>query len=123
MMMIAEQGALVPMNPPSAPQEDHPAFYPACSLECRLRGNSSARTAMAFKALQWIVFAFRLLSLDAALMTRTNTEVGIQSRCTEPIEALFESRAELEELCAGLLITWSNGLIEFCDVDLKTLVS
>lgn len=52
-------------------------------------------------------------------MTRTNTELGIQSRCTEPIEALFESRAELEELCAGLSITRSN---EFCDADLKTLV-
>jgi len=103
----------------------HPTFYPAYSLECRLRGNNSARTAMTLKALQWIAFAFQPLSLDelfAALTTRTNTERDIQGRCTVPIEALLESRAGLEELCAGLLITRSNGLIEFCDADLKTFV-
>jgi hypothetical protein len=80
---------------------------------------------MTLKALQWTAFAFRPLSLDelfAALTIRTNTELDVQGRCTAPIEALLESRAELEELCAGLLITRSNGLIEFCDADLKTFV-
>jgi hypothetical protein len=57
-----------------------------------------------------------------ALTARTNTDLGIQSRCTEPIETLLESRPELEELYAGLLVTQPNRPIEFCDTDLKALV-
>ena len=77
---------------------------------------------LAFKALPWIAFAFQPLHLGetfAALTTRMNAVLGIQGRYTEPVEALLESGVELEELCAALLITLPNGLIEFCDADLS----
>jgi Ankyrin repeats (3 copies) len=79
---------------------------------------------MTLKALRWAAFALRTLSLDelfTALVTKTKVDSATQTDLDEQVSALT-SKADLEDLCSGLLTIQPNGLIEFCNGDLRTFV-
>jgi ankyrin repeat protein len=79
---------------------------------------------MTLKALRWVAFALRSLSIDelfTALVTKTKVDSASQTDLGEQISAL-KCKADLEELCSGLLTFQSNGLIEFCNGDLRNFV-
>ena len=79
---------------------------------------------MTLRALRWAAFALRSLSIDelfTALVTKTKVDSTSQTDWEEQVSAL-KCKADLQDLCSGLLTIRSNGLVEFCNGDLRNFV-
>ena len=104
---------------------EHPTIHLVSSLERVLRGRNAGLAAMTLETLRWVAFAFRPISVDellTSLTTNANIEHPRQKKEPYQEDIAHTNRADLEKLCAGLLDFRSNGMVEFCDKDLKSFV-
>ena len=104
---------------------EHPTCYSAYSLERVLRGRNAGLAAKTLETLRWIAFTFRPLTVDellTCLVTNADIENPGQNDSSYQADIARINRAGLEKMSAGLLDFRSNGLVEFCDKDLKNFV-